>query len=106
MIIYLELTNELNEVVTTFKNHSKKLSTYVQGLFTQSFQYDYLGINAEIKRIGNLNDAVSRMKKDQTRTVTRTFQNVLVDFNTEQVNYKEKCEKKISDYLKIGKQCV
>lgn len=86
-----ELTDELNDVVTRFKNHSQTVSNFVQG------------INREIKRIGNSNDAVARIKKDQARTITRTFQNVLVDFNTEQVNYKEKCEKKISDYLTIGK---
>lgn len=91
------LTDELNEIVAKFKTNSQSVSNFVHGI-----NEEIKRINDQNKRFGKTNDAVSRIKTDQARTITRTFQNVLVDFNTEQVSYKEKCEKKISDYLKIA----
>ena len=91
--------------MTTFKEHSQSVAKFIQGLLLSILILSNwcLGINKEVQRIGKANDAISRIKKDQARTITRTFQNVLVDFNTEQVSYKEKCEERISTYLSIGK---
>ncbi|KAI6242727.1 putative syntaxin-3 [Aphelenchoides fujianensis] len=85
-----ESTKEMNDVVARFKDLSQMVSGFVQE------------INKEVRRLEKANDAVARIKKDQARTITRTFQNVLVEFNTEQVTYKEQCQKTITNYLSIA----
>ncbi|CAJ0610424.1 unnamed protein product [Cylicocyclus nassatus] len=43
----------------------------------------------------------SRIKRNQIRTLTRALHSVMWKFNEEEENYKERCKKKITDYLKI-----
>ncbi|CAD5216301.1 unnamed protein product [Bursaphelenchus xylophilus] len=81
---------EMNEVVSNFKALTKSVSGFLSGLAE------------EVKRIGNQNDASSRIKKDQSRTLTRAFHNLLNDFNEEQLHYKSQCEKTIAKFLRIS----
>ncbi|EYB96369.1 hypothetical protein Y032_0151g2832 [Ancylostoma ceylanicum] len=43
----------------------------------------------------------SRIKRNQVRSLTRALHDVMWKFNEEEENYKERCKKKITDYLKI-----
>ncbi|CAJ0597833.1 unnamed protein product [Cylicocyclus nassatus] len=43
----------------------------------------------------------SRIKRNQVHTLTRALHSVMWKFNEEEENYKERCKKKIIDYLKI-----
>ncbi|VDM74623.1 unnamed protein product [Strongylus vulgaris] len=43
----------------------------------------------------------SRIKRNQVRGLTRALHDVMWKFNEEEENYKERCRKKITDYLKI-----
>ncbi|CAD5212021.1 unnamed protein product [Bursaphelenchus okinawaensis] len=81
---------EMNDIVNNFKALSKTISAFLTGL------------GDEVKRIGDQNDASSRIKRDHSRTLTRKFQNLLKEFNNEQLHYKEQSEKTISKYLKIS----
>ncbi|KAI6188336.1 putative syntaxin-3 [Aphelenchoides besseyi] len=85
-----ESTEELNEVQSRFNNLSQIVSRFIHE------------INKEVEKMKKSKDAVARIKTDQARTITRTFQNIIIDFNTEQVNYKEQCQKTISKYLSIA----
>ncbi|KAI6228132.1 putative syntaxin-3 [Aphelenchoides besseyi] len=85
-----ESTEELNEVQSRFNNLSQIVSRFIHE------------INKEVEKLKKSKDAVARIKTDQARTITRTFQNIIIDFNAEQVNYKEQCQKTISKYLSIA----
>lgn len=85
----LEFTQELNDVVTRFKTLSQRVSAFVRGL------------NDEVKKLESVPDASARIKKDQARSLIKTFQTLLNEFSEEQLNYKQQCEKAISKYLKI-----
>ncbi|KHJ92957.1 Skp1 family, tetramerization domain protein [Oesophagostomum dentatum] len=43
----------------------------------------------------------SRIKRNQVRSLTRALHDVMWKFSEEEENYKERCKKKITDYLKI-----
>lgn len=47
-------------------------------------------------------DVVARIRKDQARAVARSFRDVIIEFNSEQVSYKDRCQSRINNYLKIG----
>ncbi|KAI6184035.1 Syntaxin-1A isoform X2 [Aphelenchoides bicaudatus] len=112
--------SEIHKTIRNFAGHfrlycrTQQLCLNVQRTFSIHFKIHprclpielCLGLNNEIKRIGNATDAVSRIKKDQARTITRTFQTVLTDFNAEQVKYKEDCEKTIARYMEIGRDLL
>lgn len=44
-----------------------------------------------------------RAKSDQVKSIYKTFENIMLNFNREQDEYKEKAKRKIVDYLKISK---
>ncbi|KAK6760104.1 hypothetical protein RB195_021569 [Necator americanus] len=43
----------------------------------------------------------SRIKRNQVRSLTRALHDIMWKFNEEEEKYKERCKKKITDYLKI-----
>lgn len=83
-------TDALNDNVEQFKTLSKSAATVVKGM------------NETVTKAGKDDDANYRIKKNQALALTRRLQNVLVDFNTEQVEYREKCRAKINKFLTIA----
>lgn len=86
-----DLIEQLNDTVDDFTRQSKQVNSALGPLVEDA------------DRQAGPGEAQYRIKKNQTFTLKRRLQTVLMEFNSEQLAYKEKCEARIHSYLKVGK---
>jgi len=86
-----DLTNTLNGLVERFRVLSKEVSSATKK------------IDEEAKKSVYSDDVgVSRIKKNQATSIGQDVAQLLFQFNKEQMDYKEKCQKRINNYLNIS----
>uniref|UniRef100_A0A914DSG1 t-SNARE coiled-coil homology domain-containing protein n=1 Tax=Acrobeloides nanus TaxID=290746 RepID=A0A914DSG1_9BILA len=85
-----ELSENLNSKLEKFKSHSHSVNN------------DLKELNREINRSVESNEANFKIKKNQMMTTNRKFHNLMVEFNNEQVKYRDKSQQRIRSYLQIS----
>ncbi|CAB3400587.1 unnamed protein product [Caenorhabditis bovis] len=58
-------------------------------------------LKEETKNLPTATCGISRAKCEQVRSITKSLETIMLKFNKEQNDYKEKATKKITEYLKI-----
>ena len=85
------LIQSLDNVVNSFTTLSKKT---------------HMALNSVVEyadEMVDLNGAQLQIKNNQIFALKKRLSNVLLEFNAEQVRYKEECRRKMRIYLKCGK---
>ncbi|CAI5454562.1 unnamed protein product [Caenorhabditis angaria] len=84
-------------------DNSKSLNARVDLFISKASQIrDSLRIiSEETRNLPNKSCGIARAKSEQVRSIYKTFETVMLKFNKEQEEYKDKAKKKIVDYLKI-----
>ncbi|KAI1729653.1 syntaxin domain-containing protein [Ditylenchus destructor] len=88
--VHPKFTEELNDNVNRFKQSSFAINTAIKK------------INEEAERAAKEKNATSRIKKDQAMHLSKRSHGLLMSFNNEQVQYRDKCKSKINSYLSIS----
>uniref|UniRef100_A0A914ECY0 t-SNARE coiled-coil homology domain-containing protein n=1 Tax=Acrobeloides nanus TaxID=290746 RepID=A0A914ECY0_9BILA len=83
------LSKKLNFEVESFKSHSYSINNVLKAL------------NHDIKYLVE-SEANFRIKKNHMMTTNHKFHNLMVEFNNEQVIYREKSQQRIRSYLQIS----
>ncbi|CCD62783.2 Putative syntaxin-3 [Caenorhabditis elegans] len=83
--------------------NSNKLKSHNQMFFSKAEQIknSLKILSEETSRIPTTACGIMRAKSDQVKSIYKTFENIMLNFNREQDEYKEKAKRKIVDYLKI-----
>ncbi|CAP33124.1 Protein CBR-SYX-3 [Caenorhabditis briggsae] len=83
--------------------NSEKLNKHSQTFLTKAeyIQKSLKMLTEETKDIPANSCGTDRLKAEQPRTIYKTFETIMLKFNKEQHEYKDKAKRKIADYLKI-----
>uniref|UniRef100_A0AC34G689 t-SNARE coiled-coil homology domain-containing protein n=1 Tax=Panagrolaimus sp. ES5 TaxID=591445 RepID=A0AC34G689_9BILA len=87
-------TQRLADVIDNFTTLSKTVNK-----LSKQLNQDYQSYEKDANNTGG---AESRIRRDQVLVLNRAVTKVLMDFNNEQIRYKEKCKTRMHQYLKIA----
>uniref|UniRef100_A0A8R1HRX7 t-SNARE coiled-coil homology domain-containing protein n=1 Tax=Caenorhabditis japonica TaxID=281687 RepID=A0A8R1HRX7_CAEJA len=99
----IKLHGELLSTPGADADNSDKLNNHVQMFISKADQVrkSLTILSNETKSLPSSACGISRAKGDQVRTIYKTFETIMIKFNKEQEEYKDKAKSKIVDYLKI-----
>ena len=60
-------------------------------------------ITDDANKVAGLNTGETRIKKNQVFSLKKRLGDILVEYNAEQVQYRERCKENMKNYLKLGK---
>uniref|UniRef100_A0A914EII3 Syntaxin N-terminal domain-containing protein n=1 Tax=Acrobeloides nanus TaxID=290746 RepID=A0A914EII3_9BILA len=81
------LSNDLNSKLESFKAQSYAINNVLKAM------------NSNISPDFEANQTNFRIKQSQMMNISRKFQNLMIEFNHEQLRYREKSQQRIRSYL-------